>query len=111
MRADTVRVMPFAESNRDAYMAASEAVLGDVERMVAVWDGQPSGGRGGTADVVVAARARHPRGRRVAARHLPRMTPRPTALCARSRAQSQPRCLKIRCSTTPSSSINSIAIG
>jgi hypothetical protein len=56
--ADAVRVMPFAESGRDAYMAASEAVLSGVERMVAVWDGHPSDGRGGTADVVTAARER-----------------------------------------------------
>ncbi|CRK56147.1 hypothetical protein [Alloactinosynnema sp. L-07] len=57
-KATTVRVMPFAESNRDAYMAASECVLDNVDAMVAVWDGGPSGGYGGTADVVDAARAR-----------------------------------------------------
>ncbi|WP_233224030.1 hypothetical protein [Amycolatopsis sp. CA-128772] len=48
--------MPFAESNRDAYMAASEHVLSIVDKMIAVWDGGPSGGHGGTADVVEAAR-------------------------------------------------------
>lgn len=44
--------MAFDESNRDAYMAASEDVLSSVDRMVAVWDGGPSGGHGGTDDVV-----------------------------------------------------------
>ena len=39
-------------------MAASEALLDDVEHVVAVWDGQPSDGHGGTGDVVAAARAR-----------------------------------------------------
>lgn len=57
-KAATVHVMPFAESNRDAYMAASEHVLTAVDAVVAVWDGQPSGGHGGTGDVVAAARKR-----------------------------------------------------
>lgn len=57
-KASTVTTMPFEQSNRDAYMAASEAVLTGVEAMVAVWDGQPSDGHGGTGDVVVAARDR-----------------------------------------------------
>ncbi|MCP2333904.1 hypothetical protein [Actinoalloteichus caeruleus] len=57
-RATDVEVMPFERSTRDAYVAASERVLNLVERLVAVWDGQPSDGRGGTADVVAAARQR-----------------------------------------------------
>ena len=57
-RASKVQVLPFETSNRAAYMAASEAVLGDVEHAVAVWDGQPSDGHGGTGDVVAAARER-----------------------------------------------------
>ncbi|TDD42588.1 hypothetical protein [Saccharopolyspora elongata] len=57
-KASQVRTMPFDESNRDAYMAASEHVLGSVDAMLAVWDGRPSGGYGGTGDVVQAARER-----------------------------------------------------
>lgn len=53
-----VRVMPFDVSNRDAYMAASEAVLSEVEHMIAVWDGQPTDGHGGTGDVVSTAHRR-----------------------------------------------------
>lgn len=56
--AAVVHTMPFAESNRDAYMAASEHVLSTISALVAVWDGGPSGGYGGTADVVAAARER-----------------------------------------------------
>jgi hypothetical protein len=56
--ASEVRTMPFAESTREAYMAASEHVLANVHALVAVWDGGPSGGHGGTADVVDAARER-----------------------------------------------------
>lgn len=55
-KAAEVHVMPFAESNRDAYMAASQHVLATVDAIVAVWDGQPAGGHGGTGDVVAAAR-------------------------------------------------------
>lgn len=54
-KATTVNTMPFTESNREAYMAASEHVLSTVDALVAVWDGGPSGGHGGTADVVDAA--------------------------------------------------------
>jgi hypothetical protein len=57
-KATAVRIMPFSESGRQAYMAASEHVLSTVEVMVAVWDGNPSGGYGGTADVVEAAQER-----------------------------------------------------
>ncbi|MER5390096.1 hypothetical protein [Saccharopolyspora sp. NPDC002686] len=57
-KASKVHTMPFEESNPDAYMSASEHVLGTVDAMLAVWDGQPSGGYGGTGDVVQAARER-----------------------------------------------------
>jgi hypothetical protein len=57
-KAAAVHTMPFRTSNREAYMAASEYVLDEVDAMVAVWDGGPSGGHGGTADVVAAARRR-----------------------------------------------------
>jgi hypothetical protein len=57
-KAVDVHTMPFAESNRDAYMAASEHVLSTINALVAVWDGGPSGGYGGTADVVDAAQKR-----------------------------------------------------
>ncbi|RJL24021.1 hypothetical protein [Bailinhaonella thermotolerans] len=56
IRAASVRYMPFLTSGREAYMAASEALLGSVDRLLAVWDGGPSGGFGGTADVVEQAR-------------------------------------------------------
>jgi len=56
--ATIVRTLPFDTSNRDAYMAASETVLTTVDHIVAVWDGQPANGHGGTGDVVAAARER-----------------------------------------------------
>lgn len=57
-KATAVHTMRFAESNGAAYMAASEHMLSTVSALVAVWDGGPSGGYGGTADVVAAARER-----------------------------------------------------
>jgi hypothetical protein len=56
--ARSVTTMPYPESSRDAYLAASERVLSIVDAMIAVWDGQPTDGRGGTGDVVDVARAR-----------------------------------------------------
>lgn len=56
-RATTVQVMPYAEAGRAAYEAANAALVLSVDELLAVWDGQPSTGRGGTADVVAFARA------------------------------------------------------
>ncbi|MGH3328714.1 MAG: hypothetical protein ACRDPT_13125 [Streptomycetales bacterium] len=52
IRAACVRYMPFLTSGREAYMAAGEEVLKSTDRLMAVWDSGPSGGLGGTADVV-----------------------------------------------------------
>ena len=57
-RADRVEVLPFDISDRIAYEAANEHVLSSVDRLVAVWDGTPPDGRGGTADTVRIARER-----------------------------------------------------
>lgn len=48
--------LPFAESSSEAFMAASEKMLSLVDRLIAVWDGLPARGYGGTADVVARAR-------------------------------------------------------
>jgi hypothetical protein len=56
-KADIVSVLPFMLSGRQAYVAANERMLASVELLVAVWDGVPAGGKGGTADVVEHARA------------------------------------------------------
>ncbi|MEV4566807.1 hypothetical protein AB0K12_23825 [Nonomuraea sp. NPDC049419] len=56
--ASTVRVMDFDQASREAYEAANEAVLSSIDELVAVWDGQPGTGRGGTAEVVAEARER-----------------------------------------------------
>jgi hypothetical protein len=55
--ASTVSYMPFPESGREAYMAASEELLRRCDLLLAVWDGRPSASLGDTADVVRAALA------------------------------------------------------
>jgi hypothetical protein len=57
-KASAVKTMPFATANRDAYVAANEAVLDSINQLVAVWDGQPSFDNGGTAGAVQEARER-----------------------------------------------------
>ncbi|MGI5125516.1 hypothetical protein ACQEVB_01760 [Pseudonocardia sp. CA-107938] len=54
--ARSIVTMPFAASCRAAYEAANDHVLAHVQRLVAVWDGSPPDGRGGTADAVRRAR-------------------------------------------------------
>ncbi|MEU0842150.1 hypothetical protein ABZ370_22125 [Streptomyces sp. NPDC005962] len=55
--ADEVLVMPHETANRQAYEAANAVLLERADRLVAVWNGQPPGGKGGgTADVVYQAR-------------------------------------------------------
>jgi hypothetical protein len=46
------------ESTEEAHTAASEAMLNDSDLLLALWDGKPARGFGGTADVVDAARRR-----------------------------------------------------
>ncbi|GAA0663641.1 hypothetical protein GCM10010193_13830 [Kitasatospora atroaurantiaca] len=55
--ADEVVVMPCPEADQDAYAAANAELLRRADRLVAVWDGLPGNGRGGTADMVATARA------------------------------------------------------
>jgi hypothetical protein len=48
--------LDYVESNPDAHMDASLHMLANTDELLAVWDGQPARGHGGTADVVEAAR-------------------------------------------------------
>jgi len=60
--ADTVTTVPPAATREDAYAAAGDAVVAGCDVLLALWDGEPGRGRGGTAEVVAGARAQ---GRRV----------------------------------------------
>jgi hypothetical protein len=57
-RADKIITMPFDEPSEDAYWAAGREVVDLADAVFAVWDGEPAGGLGGTADVVRYARER-----------------------------------------------------
>jgi hypothetical protein len=57
-RASRVHRLDRIESTEDAHIEASRAMLDRAERLLAVWDGKPARGYGGTADVVAEARAR-----------------------------------------------------
>jgi seryl-tRNA(Sec) selenium transferase len=57
-RAKTVHVLPFEKANRVAYEAANEVLVSTCDTLFAVWDGQSSADKGGTASVVEHARSR-----------------------------------------------------
>jgi hypothetical protein len=57
-QASHVQVLEHTESNEQAHMDAGKVVVDRSSVLVAVWDGQPSRGLGGTADVVTYARER-----------------------------------------------------
>lgn len=49
--------MAYAHACDDAYYAAGTYIADNCDRLVAVWDGLPARGRGGTAEIVEYARA------------------------------------------------------
>jgi hypothetical protein len=51
-RADCVVRMPFTAPSEEAYWAAGQEIVKRSSQLLAVWDGRPAGGLGGTADVV-----------------------------------------------------------
>jgi hypothetical protein len=54
--ADAVSELDYAEPSEEAFLAAGKSVVDNCERLIAVWDGRPARGLGGTADVVLYAR-------------------------------------------------------
>jgi hypothetical protein len=51
-QATFVERLNYGDSTEEAHMAGSTAMLARVDQLLAVWDGQPARGHGGTADVV-----------------------------------------------------------
>lgn len=56
-RAVLVHELTHRESTSEAHMDAGRLLVEHCDRLVAVWDGEPARGPGGTADVVAHARA------------------------------------------------------
>lgn len=54
-RADRIHRLGFVASTAEAHMAASVFMLDRADELLAVWDGRPARGFGGTADVVAEA--------------------------------------------------------
>ena len=48
-------VLPRSGSDEDCYMAAGEYIVDHCDCLIAIWDGRPAHGLGGTADVVAYA--------------------------------------------------------
>lgn len=56
-RARKVHRLDHIRSDPESYMAASRLMLSTIDELIAVWDGLPAVGYGGTADVVAEARS------------------------------------------------------
>jgi hypothetical protein len=54
-QADEVTQLDFAEPSEEAYWAAGKVVVDNSDLLVAIWDGAPARGLGGTGDVVTYA--------------------------------------------------------
>jgi hypothetical protein len=54
--AATIERLAYPRPSDDAYLAAGQRVADRADLLLAVWDGRPAGGRGGTADIVTYAR-------------------------------------------------------
>ncbi len=54
-KASEIIRLDHTESDSTAHMNASQRMITEADRMLAVWDGKPARGHGGTADVVSAA--------------------------------------------------------
>lgn len=55
-KAEQVHQLDFVESTSESHQAASEYMVDSADQLIAVWDGLPARGYGGTADVVAYAR-------------------------------------------------------
>lgn len=56
-KAQKIETLDYAEPSEDAFLQAGHSVVDNSDLLVAVWDGEPAEGKGGTADVVEYARS------------------------------------------------------
>jgi hypothetical protein len=56
--ATSVYRLPFREPSEAAFFEAGKEVVNRSDRLIAVWDGKPAQGLGGTADIVAYAKSR-----------------------------------------------------
>jgi hypothetical protein len=55
-QSSAIETLPFPEPSEEAFLAAGRRVVDLSDLLIAVWDGRPSRGLGGTADIVAYAR-------------------------------------------------------
>lgn len=55
-KAAHVRVLDFCGTDQERYLAAGQEIVQRVDWLIAVWNGQPAAGLGGTADIIAFAR-------------------------------------------------------
>jgi hypothetical protein len=55
-RVSPVNELPYPTPTEAAYFAAGKLIVNRCDLLLAVWDGQPAGGLGGTGDIVGYAR-------------------------------------------------------
>ncbi len=53
----TITTLPFIEPSEEAFLAAGQEVARRSDSLIAVWDGRPAHGTGGTADIVAYAKS------------------------------------------------------
>ena len=54
--AQTITRLDYPEPSEEAFMAAGKSIVDSCEMLIAIWDGKPARGLGGTGDVVRYAR-------------------------------------------------------
>lgn len=57
-RAVSIVTLPYDAPSEEAFFAAGRQVVDEADVLIAVWDGRPAAGLGGTGDVVSYARSR-----------------------------------------------------
>lgn len=57
-KADNVEKLNYPEPSEEAYLDAGYRVVDNSDLLIAVWDGKPARGKGGTADIVAYAKSR-----------------------------------------------------
>ncbi len=57
-KAERVILMPIMKTREEGYLAAGKYVVENSRVLLAVWDGKPAQGKGGTGDLVILARQR-----------------------------------------------------
>lgn len=51
-RTEEVKNLPETPTRKDAYLQVGEYVVDKCDVLIAIWDGEPSRGKGGTADII-----------------------------------------------------------